>query len=268
MHPMLNTAIKAARKAGHLINKAILDPTKIQIMQKEEVDYVTNIDKECENEIINILTKAYPKHEIIAEESTDKENLEKKLTNDAEYTWLIDPIDGTKNFIHDFPFYSVSIGLLRRGRIHQAVVYDPHRDELFCASEGRGAYLNNKRIRVSSQEFLKSCLIATGFPTGEKRVQAFYTEKLQIFLDAEVNFRRTGSAALDLCYVAAGRTDGFFEKGLKAWDMAAGSLMVKEAGGFVGDFSNNQEYLYSGDVIAANPKLFPTILKILASSKV
>ena len=265
---MLNTAVKAARKAGNLINKAILDPTKIQIMQKEKGDYVTNIDKECETEIIDILTKAYPKHEIIAEESTDKATLKKKLTNDAEYTWLIDPIDGTKNFTHDFPFYSVSIGLLRRGRVHQAVVYDPHRDELFCASEGRGAYLNNKRIRVSTQEFLKSCLITTGFPTGEKKIQAFYNEKLQKFLDSEVNFRRTGSAALDLCYVAAGRTDGFFEKGLKAWDMAAGSLMVKEAGGFVGDFSNNQEYLYSGDVIASNPKLFPAILKILTSSSV
>ena len=265
---MLNTAVKAARKAGHLINKAILDPNKIQIMQKEKTDYVTNIDKECEKEIINILAKAYPKHEIVAEESTDKEALKKKLENDAEYTWLIDPIDGTTNFIHDFPFYSVSIGLLHRGRVHQAVVYDPHRDELFCASEGRGAYLNNKRIRVSSQEFLKSSLIATGFPTGEKQTQAFYSEKLQFFLDAEVNFRRTGSAALDLCYVAAGRTDGFFERGLKAWDVAAGSLMVKEAGGFISDFSNNQGYLCSGDVIAANPSLFPVILKILASRKV
>ena len=265
---MLNTAVKAARKAGHLINKAILDPTKIQIMQKEKTDYVTNIDKECEKEIINILANAYPKHEIVAEESTDKEALKKKLDNDAEYIWLIDPIDGTTNFIHDFPFYSVSIGLLHRGRVHQAVVYDPHRDELFCASEGRGAYLNNKRIRVSSREFLKSSLITTGFPTGEKQTQAFYNEKLQFFLDAEVNFRRTGSAALDLCYVAAGRSDGFFERGLKAWDVAAGSLMVKEAGGFISDFSNNQGYLYSGDVIAANPRLFPAILKILASRKV
>ena len=152
---MLNTAVKAARKAGNLINKAILDPTKIQITLKQENDFVTNIDQECEKEIVDILAKAYPRHEIIAEESTSKEALETKLKNLSGYTWLIDPIDGTTNFIHDYPFYCVSIGLLLDGRIHQAVVYDPHRDELFCASEGRGSYLNNKRIRVSSQETLE-----------------------------------------------------------------------------------------------------------------
>ncbi len=264
---MLNTAVKAARKAGHLINKAILDPTKIQIMRKDKTDYVTNIDKECEREIIDILAKAYPRHTIVAEESTDASTLEEKLQNQGEYTWLIDPIDGTTNFIHDFPFYSVSIGLLRNGRVHQAVVYDPHRDELFCASEGRGAYLNNKRIRVSSREQLQFSLITTGFPTQNTQINDFYSDKLQIFLDAEVNFRRTGSAALDLCYVAAGRSDGFFEKGLKAWDIAAGSLLVKEAGGFISDFNSNQSYLCLGEVIASNPKLFPVISKVLASGK-
>jgi len=267
MHPMLNTAIKAARKAGNLINKAILDPTKIQIMRKEKNDFVTNVDKECEKEIIDILSKAYPKHTIVAEESDGGVALETKFEHLKGYTWLIDPIDGTTNFIHDFPFYSISIGLLHNGKVHQGVVYDPHRDELFCASEGRGAYLNNKRIRVSSHEVLKYSLLVTGFPTRNKEMYDFYSKNVKALLEAEVTFRRTGSAALDLCYVAAGRSDGFFEKGLKAWDIAAGSLMVKEAGGFVGDFKSNQEYLDSGEIVASNAKLFPAILRVLASGK-
>ena len=167
MHPMLNTAIKAARKAGAIINRASLDPTKIKISEKERNDFVTNIDKECELEIISILHSAYPKHAFLGEESSNF-NEEKIKKFKQGYTWIIDPIDGTTNFIHDFPFYSISIGLMLNGDICQAVVYDPHRDELFTSSKGRGAYLNDRRLRVSSQTELSSSLLTTGFPPKNK----------------------------------------------------------------------------------------------------
>ena len=263
MHPMLNTAIKAARKAGGIINKAALDPTKVQIFQKHKNDFVTNVDKECEYEIKNILFKAYPKHIILAEESTTKEELASILSCSKGYTWVVDPIDGTTNFIHDFPFYSISIALLLNGKVCQAVVYDPHRDELFIASEGRGSFLNSKRIRVSTHEELKASLITTGFPTRTINHFDFYNSKIPKLINNDVTLRRTGSAALDLCYVAAGRVDGFFEKGLQAWDIAAGSLIVREAGGYVSDLDSKDNYLLNGEVIASNPKLFPSILKLI-----
>ena len=254
-----------AREAGELLLQYQQSGVEVQ-SKSNEIDLVTTADRASETLLIGRVRERFPEHQILAEEDG--------ALGDASalFRWVLDPLDGTVNFAHGQPHFCVLVSL-ETLRAEEWVpiacaTFDPHRNEMFSASEGRGAYLNNKRIRVSTQEFLKSCLITTGFPTGEKQIQAFYNEKLQKFLDSEVNFRRTGSAALDLCYVAAGRTDGFFEKGLKAWDMAAGSLMVKEAGGFVGDFSNNQEYLYSGDVIAANPKLFPTILKILTSSSV
>lgn len=265
MHPMLNTAIKAARKAGAIINRASLDPTKIKISEKERNDFVTNIDKECELEIISILHSAYPKHAFLGEESSNF-NEEKIKKFKQGYTWIIDPIDGTTNFIHDFPFYSISIGLMLNGDICQAVVYDPHRDELFTSSKGRGAYLNDRRLRVSSQTELSSSLLTTGFPPKNIKYLNDYVYLLKKMIQNEVSLRRTGSAALELCYVAAGRSDGFFELGLMPWDSAAGSLIVKEAGGFVGDFVGGDDYIFSGKIIASSPKIFPLIAKMLANS--
>ena len=263
MHPMLNTAIKAARRAGSMINRAALDPTKIKVSEKDKNDFVTNIDKECEIEIINILKTAYPKHEFLGEESGNynDENIEKLKKG---YTWIIDPIDGTTNFIHDFPFYAVSIGLMLNGEVCQAVVYDPYRDELFTSSKGRGAYLNDRRLRVSSQTVLNSSLLTTGFPPKNIKYLDDYVLLLKKMIQNEVSIRRTGSAALELCYVAAGRSDGFFELGLMPWDTAAASMIVKEAGGFVGDFSGGNDYIFSGNIIASTPKIFPLIAKLLA----
>tara|TARA_E500000178_G_scaffold356701_1_gene437448 strand:+ start:54983 stop:55798 length:816 start_codon:yes stop_codon:yes gene_type:complete len=264
---MLNTAVKAARRAGAIINRATLDPTKIKISEKEKNDFVTNIDKNCEQEIIDILLSAYPKHSILAEESgTLIMNPSNENINHG-YTWIVDPIDGTTNFIHDFPFYSVSIGLMLNGEITQAVVYDPHRDELFISSKGRGSYLNDRRLRVSNQIIVEGSLITTGFPPKNKTNYSKYINLINKLVNNSVSVRRIGSAALELCYVAAGRSDCFFEIGLMPWDIAAGSLIVKEAGGFVGDFIGGDGYLFNGDIVASNPKLFPIISKLIASEQ-
>ncbi len=256
MHPMLNTAVKAARRAGAIINRASLDIDLLTIRSKRENDFVSEVDHAAEQAIIDTLLAAYPKHSILAEESGS--------TGESEYQWVIDPLDGTTNFLHGFPQYAISIALLHRGQLAQAVVYDPTRNELFTASRGRGAFLNDRRIRVSKRDKLKSALIGTGFPFRDFTHLDAYLGMFRDLVQKTAGLRRPGSAALDLAWVAAGRTDGFFELGLNTWDIAAGCLLILEAGGLVGDLQGGEGYLKSGHVVAGTPKVFAQLLQALA----
>jgi len=261
MHPMLNTAVKAARRGAAVINRASFDLGQIQVTHKNQNDFVTEVDRAAEQAIIEVLQTAYPSHAILAEESGASTN----LNDDSEYVWIIDPLDGTTNFIHGFPQYCVSIALQHRGIITQAVVYDPNSNDLFTATKGGGAYLNNKRIRVTKRDRLADSLIGTGFAARENNKAALdeFMKMFQLMISNCQGVRRPGSAALDLAYVAAGRYDGYFEKDLRPWDIAAGSLLVTEAGGIVGDFSGESDYLQKGDIIAASPRIFAQMIALL-----
>ena len=259
MHPMINTAVKAARRAATIINRASFDIDQVRVTQKNHNDFVTEVDKAAEEAIISTLRQAYPDHAILAEESGASANLH----DENENVWIIDPLDGTTNFIHGFPQYAVSIALQHRGQITQAVVYDPTRNELFTASKGAGAFLNDKRIRVGKRDRLADALIGTGFPYSDLSGLDEYLKMFKIMTEKSAGLRRPGSAALDLAYVAAGRLDGFFEKKLKPWDVAAGTLLVTEAGGIMANFSGESDYLYKGDVIAGSPKVFSQMLNLL-----
>ena len=261
MHPMINTAVKAARRAATIINRASFDIDQVRVTQKNHNDFVTEVDKAAEEAIISTLRQAYPDHAILAEESGASANLH----DENENVWIIDPLDGTTNFIHGFPQYAVSIALQHRGQITQAVVYDPTRNELFTASKGAGAFLNDKRIRVGKRDRLADALIGTGFPYSDLSGLDEYLKMFKIMTEKSAGLRRPGSAALDLAYVAAGRLDGFFEKKLKPWDMAAGALLVTEAGGIMANFSGESDYLYKGDVIAGSPKVFSQMLNLLTT---
>jgi myo-inositol-1(or 4)-monophosphatase len=256
MHPMLNTAVKAARKAGTLINRASFDIDKLTIRRKRQNDFVSEVDEAAEDAIISVLREAYPSHGILAEESG-------KRDADADYVWVIDPLDGTTNFLHGFPQYCISIGLLHKGKPTQAVVFDPNRNELFTASKGVGAYLNDRRIRVSRTDKLEDALMATGFPFREVERLDDYMRMFRNVTMATSGIRRPGAAALDLAWVACGRVDGFWEIGLSPWDMAAGALLVREAGGLIGDLEGNEGFLDTGRVVATNSKLFAATLKLL-----
>ena len=256
MHPMLNTAVKAARRAGGIINRASRNLDVIAVKEKAANDFVSEVDREAEQAIIRTLLEAYPKHSILAEESGASGN--------SEYQWIIDPLDGTTNFLHGFPQYSVSIALAHRGVISQAVIYDPGRNDLFTASKGGGAFLNDMRIRVSRRDHLKPALIATGFPYRQLEHLEAYLNMMRDIIKNTAGIRRPGSAALDLAYVAAGRVDGFWELGLSKWDIAAGALMITEAGGMIGDLQGNDGYLDSGNVVAGNPKVFAQLLPLIA----
>lgn len=257
---MLNTAVKAARRAAAVINRASFDIDRVKVTEKGHNDFVTEVDKAAELAIIEVLKTAYPDHAILAEESGASANLH----DENENVWIIDPIDGTTNFIHGFPQYCVSIALQQRGQITQAVVYDPTRNDLFTASKGAGAYLNEKRIRVSRRDRMADALIGTGFPFRGTDHLDEYMKMFRIMTERCAGLRRPGAAALDLAYVAAGRLDGFFEKGLQPWDVAAGSLLITEAGGIVGNFSGESDYLYKGDVIAGTPKIFAQMIAQLS----
>lgn len=259
MHPMLNTAIKAARRGATIINRASFDLDKIETTQKQHNDFVTEVDKAAEAAIIDVLISAYPSHAVLAEESGASKN----LTATSEYVWIIDPLDGTTNFLHGFPQYCVSIALQHKGALTQAVIFDPTRNELFAATKGAGAFLNDKRIRVTKRDKLADSLIATGFPFRSETDIDQYIPMFKALSGKCQGLRRPGSAALDLAYVAAGRLDGFFEKGLKPWDIAAGALIVTEAGGITGTFTGDSDYLHKGDIISANPKVFAQMLTIL-----
>ena len=271
MHPMLNIAIKAARRAGSIINRAALDRTKLEVRAKQANDFVTQVDKAAESAIIDIIRQAYPDHAILGEESGALEG--KPVGKPAgrstgaaaksEYRWIIDPLDGTTNFIHGFPQYCVSIALEHRGAIEHGVVYDPPKNELFTASKGGGAFLDDRRIRVTKCAHLKDALVGTGFPFKELSRIDLYFRQLRDVMQTSSGVRRAGAAALDLAYVAAGRLDAFWELGLSPWDMAAGALLIQEAGGMVGDLSGDAGWLENGDIAAATPKVFTQLLTAL-----
>lgn len=260
MHPMLNTAVKAARRAGAIINRASFDLDRLQVTEKRSNDFVTDVDKAAEQAIIEILLKAYPDHAILGEESGPSANLH----DETEFVWIIDPLDGTTNFMHGFPQYCVSIALQHNGVITQGVVYDPNRNDLFTATKGSGAYLNDKRLRVTRHDKISQALISTGFGSGDGKAMDEFMKMYRIMLEKAQGVRRPGAAALDLANVAAGRLDGFFEKGLKPWDMAAGALMVAESGGIVGDFTGESDFMKHGNVIAASPRIFGQMVTLLS----
>ncbi len=256
MNPTLSIAIKAARRAGGIINRASRDVELIKVSAKRDKDFVTEVDKAAEVAIIGVLKEAYPQHAILAEESG--------ASGDSEYVWIIDPLDGTTNFIHGVPQYAISIALAHKGILTHAVVYDPTRNELFTAVKGGGAHLNDRRIRVSKRIRLNEVIVGTGFPFRYFEHVDAYMGMLRDFMHKTAGVRRPGAAALDLAWVAAGRFDGFWELGLSPWDMAAGALLITEAGGLVGDLSGENNYLETGNIIGGNPKVFVQLLQIIA----
>lgn len=259
LHPMLNVAIKAARTAGTIINRASLDLDVLKVSTKSANDFVTEVDHRCEEAIIETLLAAYPGHGILAEESGRTHG-----AKSSEYVWIIDPLDGTTNFIHGLPFYAVSIALAFRDQIQQAVVYDPTRNDLFYASKGRGAFLNDKRLRVSKRTRLSDSLVGTGFPFRKGDNFQRYLKMFAEVMTSCAGVRRPGAAALDLCYVAAGHYDAFFETGLNPWDIAAASLIITEAGGLIGNFTGEADFMYQREVVAGNPKIYAQMVNILA----
>ncbi len=258
LHPMLNIAVRAARAAGAIINRSALDLELLHVARKGPNDFVSEVDRAAEQAIIDILLDAYPGHGILAEE-TGRE----RGAKDSEFLWIIDPLDGTTNFLHGFPVYAVSIALAHRGIVQQGVVYDPTRNDLFVASRGRGAYVNDRRLRVSKRTRLADSLVGTGFPFRKGDNFARYVKMFEQVMQSCAGLRRPGAAALDLCYVAAGWYDGFFEMGLSPWDAAAGSLMITEAGGLVGNFTGEADFLFQRELVAGNPKVYAQLVQIL-----
>ena len=258
LHPMLNVAIKAARAAGAIINRAALDVEAVRISQKQVNDFVTEVDHAAEQAIIETLLTAYPGHGILAEETGNTHG-----AKHSDYVWIIDPLDGTTNFIHGFPVYCVSIAMAFKGKIEHAVVYDPTRNDLFTATRGRGAFMNDRRIRVSKRTQLKDCLISTGFPFRPGDNFKNYMAMMADLMPRTAGLRRPGAAALDLAYVAAGFADGFFESGLSIWDVAAGSLLVTEAGGLIGNFTGEADFLEQKECLAASPRIYGQLVPLL-----
>lgn len=253
MQGPLNTAINAARDAGQMITRSLENFRELTIAEKQTHDYVTNIDLQAEKMIKHAIHKAFPDHGFLTEENPSEKG--------NEYTWIIDPLDGTTNFIHQFPHFAISIALQVNNKLELAVIFDPIRNDLFTAQKGKGARLNNQRIRVSTQNELKGALLGTGFPFKQKGFIDTYLKTFQAVFEDAAGIRRAGSAALDLAYVAAGKLDGFWEFGLETWDMAAGILLVKEAGGMITDAKGSEDYLKNGNIIAGNPKVLKALLK-------
>ena len=257
MHPTLNIAVKAARRAGSIITRASEDIGSLTINDKSYNDFVTEVDLASETEIIRVLKASYPDHAFLGEETG--------LSHQADNIWIIDPLDGTTNFLHGFPQYCISIALEEKGEITQAVIYDPNRNDLFTATKGQGAYLNQRRMRVSNKSKLKESILGTGFPFRDFQHLPVYLKIFEEVVRGTSGIRRPGSAALDLAYVAAGWFDGFFEINLSKWDIAAGGLLVTEAGGIVSDFSEKDGWLESGNIVATNPKIYDPLIKIIQS---
>lgn len=254
--PLINIAVEAARNAGTIITRAMQRMDTVKIAEKAPNDFVTEIDRRVEQEITNIIKKAYPSHSILGEESG--------LIEGDDYQWIIDPIDGTRNFIHGFPHFAVSIAITYKQKIEHGVIYDPLRQELFTATRGKGAQLNERRIRVSTRKHLEECLLGTGFAYRHvDRTAVLPTNILQAVLPNCADIRRAGAATLDLAYVACGRLDGFWEMGLHIWDIAAGLLLVKEAGGLICDLNGGEDYLKTGNIVAANPIIMRQVLKLI-----
>jgi len=258
--PAVNIAVKAARRAATIINQAANQLDLLNIETKAHNDFVTEVDRAAEAAIVGILREAFPEHGILAEEAGQAGD-----GSGSEYVWLIDPLDGTTNFIHGFPQYAVSIALTRKGVPEHAVIFDPVSNELFTASRGRGAYMNDRRIRVSRCQRLADALLGTGFPFRQFAHVDAYLAMFRELTQRSVGLRRAGAAALDLAYVASSRLDGFWEIGLSPWDMAAGALLIQEAGGFVADFDGEGGYLKSGNIVAGTPKVFTELLLIVQS---
>jgi myo-inositol-1(or 4)-monophosphatase len=258
VHALLNIAVRAARNAGEIIVRSMNRLESLQITSKGRNDFVTEIDRAAEAEIIGHIRKHYPKHSFLAEESGEIQG------SDRETVWIIDPLDGTTNFLHGFPVFSVSIACQHRGKLEHAVVYDPMRQEIFTASRGSGAHLDNHRIRVSKQRGLEGALVGTGFPYRSNMLHIdAYLAMMRAVMEQTSGIRRPGSAALDLAYVAAGRTDAFWEIGLKPWDTAAGTLLIQEAGGRVGTLAG-APYTQGGNIIAGSPKAYEALVELLA----
>jgi myo-inositol-1(or 4)-monophosphatase len=266
MHPMLNTAVKAARTAGRIITRASLDLDSVKVSRKNRNDFVTEVDRAAEDAIVGTLLGAYPDHAILGEESGHTPGRKAAATEpkDAEFIWVIDPLDGTTNFIHGLPQYCTSIALMQRGVVTQAVIYDPNRDELYTASKGRGAYLNDRSIRVAQRDKIDEALIGTGFPFRRLESLDRYVAMFKAVSEKAAGIRRPGAAALDLAYVACGRYDAFFEIGLMPWDVAAGSLLITEAGGLIGDLEGNSEHVFNEQVLAGTPKVFSQMVQLFA----
>jgi myo-inositol-1(or 4)-monophosphatase len=257
MHGMVNIAIRAARRAGELMIRQLNQLESLKVTEKSRNEYVTQVDRAAEAAIIEVIRDHYPDHAILAEESG--------AAGDHEYQWIIDPLDGTTNYLHGFPVFAVSIAVAQRGELQHGVVYDPLRQEIFSATRGQGALLDGRRIRVSKRQGLEHALIATGFPyRANLRYADPYLDMLRAVMKETAGVRRPGAAALDLCYVAAGRVDGFWEIGLQKWDIAAGALMIREAGGRISDFRGGDGYLESGNVVAGNPKVYAALSKLIA----
>lgn len=257
--PQVNIALRAAQQAGQILHRAAEDRSRLTVQAKGLNDFVTEVDHACEQRIIDVIRKAYPDHAILGEES----GLQPGQGEGNDWVWVIDPLDGTTNFIHGFPQYCVSIALKHKGRLEHAVIYDPNRDEEFTASRGRGATVNGRRLRVTDRKGLEGALIGTGFPFRPNQMEHMdnYLAMFKGVAEASAGLRRPGSAALDLAWLAAGRIDGFFEFGLSEWDMAAGALLITEAGGLVGDLGGGHKYLETGGIVAGNPKMFKALLQ-------
>ncbi len=260
MHPLLNIAITAARKAETVLLRSLDRLDTVRPTQKGLHDFVSDVDKKSEQEIIAIIKKAYPSHQIIGEEGGVQ-------AGDEESVWIIDPLDGTHNYLRGFPHFSISIAFQFRGKLEHAVVYDPIRQEMFIASRGQGARLNDRRLRVSNTLRLNEALIGTGFPVRRPEDLPSYLQVFQKLMPQLSNIRCSGSAALDLAYVAAGRLDAFFEINLQAWDLAAAALLIKEAGGLVADWQGGEDYLHQGNVIAGTPKVFSALAQVIGNGK-
>jgi myo-inositol-1(or 4)-monophosphatase len=256
MHPLVNIAVSAARAAGNLIMRSQERVEQLQVERKSRNDFVTQIDRAAEREIIGAIHKAYPQHAILAEESGSQ--------GVDDVVWIIDPLDGTTNFLHRLPHFAVSIGIQVRGRLEHGVIYAPSTQDLYCASRGEGATLNNRKLRVTSCKDLDQALIGTGVPLNADKLGTYFPMMRNIVAQT-AGVRRAGAASLDLAYVAAGRLDGFWELGLKPWDIAAGIVLVQEAGGVVSELYGDDDVLKTGNVLAANAKLHPLLSDTLGT---
>jgi myo-inositol-1(or 4)-monophosphatase len=257
MHGMVNIAIRAARRAGEIMIRQLNRLDSLEVAEKGRNDFVSRVDQMAEEAIIEVIRDHHPDHAILAEESG--------ASGDHAVQWIIDPLDGTTNYLHGFPVFSVSIAVMENGDLQHGVVYDPMRQEIFSASRGQGAQLDGRRIRVSKRTSLKGALISTGFPyrMTEEHMDV-YLRMLREVMIVSAGVRRPGSAALDLCYLAAGRVDGFWELGLRKWDVAAGALIIREAGGRVSDFRGTDDFLESGNIVGGTPKVYAALSKLLA----
>lgn len=254
MHPALTIAKRAALSASRILLRHFDNLERLSVTAKQRNDFVSEADVQAEQEIIQILRKTYPNHGILAEESGEQHGHD-------DYQWVIDPLDGTTNFLHGIPHFAISIGFRHKNRLEAGLVYDPIRQEMFTASRGAGAQMNDRRMRVSNIPQMENALLGTGFPFRHPQHQPAYLNFFGSLFGKCVEVRRAGAASLDLAYVASGRLDGYWEFGLKEWDIAAGALLVQEAGGLVSDFVGGNDFMKSGNIVAGNPKVFKALLQ-------